>query len=132
MTMTDPIADMLTRVRNALMARHDDVLVPASRIKEDIARILRDEGYILGYDLFQDGSRRMMRIRLKYSEGYESVISGLRRVSKPGQRIYTSREEIPRVKGGLGVAILSTSKGVITGADAWNAGVGGEVLCLVW
>jgi len=130
--MTDPIADMLTRVRNALMARHDDVLVPASRIKENIARILRDEGYILGYDLFQDGPRRMMRINLKYTEGYESVISGLRRVSKPGQRIYTPRDEIPRVKGGLGVAILSTSKGVMTGADAWRAHVGGEVLCLVW
>ncbi len=130
--MTDPIADMLTRIRNALMARHEEVLVPSSRLKEEIARILKAEGLIQHYEVFQKGARRTMRIVLKYTDGRRPVLSGLSRVSKPGRRVYVSRDEIPRVKGGLGFAILSTSKGVMTGEDAWRAGVGGEVLCYVW
>lgn len=130
--MTDPIADMLTRIRNALMARHEEVLVPSSRLKEEIARILKVEGFIQHYEVFQKGARRTMRIVLKYTDGRRPVLSGLSRVSKPGRRVYVSHDEIPRVKGGLGFAILSTSKGVMTGEDAWRAGVGGEVLCYVW
>lgn len=132
MTLSDPIADMLTRIRNALMADHEEVVLPSSRLKEQIARILRDEGYIQAYRVFQDGPGKKMRITLKYTEERESVLTGLKRVSKPGRRIYSQRENIPRVKGGLGFAILSTSKGVMTGEDAWRAGVGGEVLCYVW
>jgi len=131
-TLSDPIADMLTRIRNALMADHEEVVLPSSRLKEQIARILRDEGYIQAYRVFQDGPGKKMRITLKYTEERESVLTGLKRVSKPGRRIYSQRENIPRVKGGLGFAILSTSKGVMTGEDAWRAGVGGEVLCYVW
>lgn len=130
--MTDPIADMLTRIRNALMARHEEVVVPSSRLKEEIARILKAEGFIQHYEVSQKGARRTMRIVLKYTDGRRPVLSGLSRVSKPGRRVYVSRDEIPRVKGGLGFAILSTSKGVMTGEDAWRAGVGGEVLCYVW
>ncbi|MGB9723562.1 MAG: 30S ribosomal protein S8 [Chloroflexia bacterium] len=132
MTLTDPIADMLTRIRNALMARHEEVLVPSSRLKEEIARILQAEGLIQRYEVFQKGPRRTMRIVLKYTDNRRPVLTGLSRVSKPGRRIYVSRDEIPRVKGGLGFAILSTSKGVMTGEEAWRAGVGGEVICYVW
>lgn len=132
MTLTDPIADMLTRIRNALMARHEEVLVPSSRLKEEIARILKAEGFIQHYEVFQKGARRTMRIVLKYTDNRRPVLTGLTRVSKPGRRVYVSRDNIPRVKGGLGFAILSTSKGVMTGEDAWRAGVGGEVLCYVW
>jgi small subunit ribosomal protein S8 len=131
-TLSDPIADMLTRIRNALMARHTTVSVPVSRIKEEIARILAEEGFIRGFDLFEEGHRRMMRLRLKYADGKTPVLTGIRRVSKPGRRIYTRHEDIPRIKGGLGFAILSTSKGVMTGEDAWRANVGGEVICSVW
>ncbi len=130
--MTDPIADMLTRIRNALMAHHEEVLVPSSRIKEEIARILKAEGFIQHYEVLPKGARRTMRIVLKYTDRRRPALTGLSRVSKPGRRIYVSRDEIPRVKGGLGFAILSTSKGVMTGEDAWRAGVGGEVLCYVW
>lgn len=132
MTLTDPIADMLTRIRNALMARHEEVLVPSSRLKEEIVRILKAEGFIQNYEVFQKGSRRTMRIVLKYTDNRRPVLTGLTRVSKPGRRVYVSRDDIPRVKGGLGFAILSTSKGVMTGEEAWRAGVGGEVLCYVW
>lgn len=132
MTLTDPIADMLTRMRNALQARHDEVLVPASRLKEEIARILQEEGYIQRYEIRQEGARRTMRIVLKYTEDHRPVIGGLQRVSKPGRRIYSDRNSIPRVKGGLGCAIVSTSRGVMTGEEAWRAGVGGEVLCYIW
>ena len=132
MSLTDPIADMLTRIRNALQARHEEVLVPASRLKEEIARILQEEGYIQRYEVRQEGARRTMRIVLKYTEDRRPVISGLQRVSKPGRRIYSSRGTLPRVKGGLGFAIVSTSRGVMTGEDAWKSGVGGEVLCYIW
>lgn len=132
MTLTDPIADMLTRVRNALMAHHDEVELPSSRIKEEIARILMEEGFIRGYEVSADGPQQKMRIVLKYTEDRQSVLSGLKRVSTPGRRVYARRDDIPRVKGGLGFAIVSTSKGLMTGEDAWRAGVGGEVLCFVW
>ncbi len=132
MTLSDPIADMLTRLRNALSARHDDALIPSSRLKEEIARILKEEGFIHGYEVLEQGPRRLMRVHLKYTEDNDPVLVGLRRVSKPGRRIYSSREDIPRVRGGLGFAILSTSKGVMTGEDAWRSGVGGEVICYIW
>ncbi|MGC8873243.1 MAG: 30S ribosomal protein S8 [Chloroflexia bacterium] len=132
MTLTDPIADMLTRIRNALMARKDDVLIPSSRLAEEIARILRDEGYIHGYELVAEGSRRYLRLILKYTETGRPVLTGLKRISTPGRRIYARKDQIPRVKGGLGFAILSTSRGVMTGEDALRAGVGGEVICYVW
>lgn len=132
MTLSDPIADMLTRIRNALMAHHEQVVIPASGVKLEIARILRDEGYIHSYEVVQDSARDMVRIALKYTEQRKPVLTGLRRVSKPGRRIYVRRENIPRVKGGLGFAILSTSKGMMTGEDAWRVGVGGEVVCYIW
>ena len=132
MSVTDPIADMLTRIRNALMAQHEDVAMPSSRVKEEIARILKQEGFIHGYEVTQDGPRQLMRILLKYTEERRPVLSGLRRVSRPGRRMYARRDDIPRVKGGLGFAILSTSKGIMTGEDAYRAGVGGEVVCYIW
>lgn len=132
MTLTDPIADMLTRIRNALMARKEDTLVPASRLAEEIARILRDEGFIHGYELVVEGPRRYLRVILKYTETGRPVLTGLKRISSPGRRIYVRKQDIPRVKGGLGFAILSTSRGVMTGEDALRAGVGGEVICYVW
>ena len=132
MSLTDPIADMLTRIRNALLARHDDVLIQTSKMAEEIARILRDEGYIHGYEVLPEKPQAQLRVALKYLEGHKPVLTGLKRVSSPGKRIYARRGEIPRVKGGLGFAILSTSKGVMTGEDAWRTGVGGEVLCYVW
>ncbi len=132
MTLTDPIADMLTRIRNALMARKEDTLVPASRLAEEIARILRDEGFIHGYELVVEGPHRYLRIILKYTETGRPVLTGLKRISTPGRRIYVRKQDIPRVKGGLGFAILSTSRGVMTGEDALRAGVGGEVICYVW
>ncbi len=132
MSLTDPIADMLTQMRNALMARHEDVRFPSSRIKEEIARILKDEGMVRGFEVYAEGPRQMMRVLLKYTEDRKPVLSGLKRVSKPGRRMYSSRDEIPRVKGGLGFAIMSTSKGVMTGEDAWRAGIGGEVICYIW
>ncbi len=132
MTITDPIADMLTRIRNGLLARHDSVLVPASQIKLSIAKILKDEGFITDYEVLRGRPQRVIKIYLKYTDKKEPVISGLKRVSKPGLRIYTQRSEIPRVYGGMGIAILSTPKGVMTGKQAWQNGVGGELLCLVW
>jgi len=130
--MTDPIADMLTRIRNALLARHDFVLVPASRMKLSIARILKDEGFIRDYEVLRGKPQRMIKIHLKYTEKKEPVLTGLKRVSKPGLRVYVQRTEIPRVYGGLGIAILSTPKGVVSGQQAWRQRVGGELLCYLW
>lgn len=130
--VTDPIADMLTRVRNAGMARHDSVLVPLSRTKQAVADILKDEGFIRDVDTVRSGPWRMLRLRLLYTGRAQTAIRGLKRVSRPGLRVYVGRDEIPRVYGGLGVAILSTSKGVMTGQEARNRGIGGEVLCYVW
>ena len=132
MTVTDPIADMLTRIRNAIMARHDSVPVPSSKIKLSIAKIMRAEGFISDYEVLRDKTNRVIKIRLRYSEKNESVISGLKRVSKPGLRVYVQREEVPRVYSGLGIAILSTSKGLMTGHQAWRQGIGGELLCYIW
>ena len=133
MTMSDPIADMLTRIRNANTARHDTVDVPASKMKIAIADILVDEGYIAKYDLVEDGSFKTLHITLKYGvDKNEKVISGIKRISKPGLRVYANTEDIPRVLGGLGIAILSTNKGVVTDKEARKLGVGGEVLCFVW
>jgi len=130
--VTDPIADMLTRVRNATMARHDSVLVPSSKIKLAVAKILRDEGFIKEYEVVKGKQHRVIKIYLKYTDKKESIIEGLQRVSKPGLRIYVSKSEIPRVYGGLGIAILSTPKGIISGKKAWQEGVGGELICFVW
>jgi len=133
MTMSDPIADMLTRIRNANTAKHDTVDVPASKMKIAIADILVDEGYIAKYDLVEDGSFKTLHITLKYGvDKNEKVISGIKRISKPGLRVYANTEDIPRVLGGLGIAILSTNKGVVTDKEARKLGVGGEVLAFVW
>ena len=133
MTMSDPIADMLTRIRNANTAKHDTVDVPASKMKIAIADILLDEGYIATYDIVEDGNFKTMHITLKYgADKNEKVISGLKRISKPGLRVYANSEEMPKVLGGLGTAIVSTNKGVITDKEARKLGVGGEVLCFVW
>ena len=133
MQITDPIADMLTRIRNANNAKHDTVDVPASNMKKAIAQILLDEGYIKNFQLVSDGAQGVIRISLKYNNpGKEKVITGLRRVSKPGLRVYAGAEELPRVLRGLGIAIVSTSKGVMTAKAARAAHVGGEVLAFVW
>ena len=131
--MTDPIADMLTRIRNANTAKHDTVDVPSSKMKLAIAKILLDEGYIKFYELVENGKFNDIRITLKYGASKnEKIISGLQRISKPGLRVYANKEELPKVLGGLGVAIISTNKGVITDKEARKLGVGGEVLCFVW
>lgn len=132
MTMTDPISDMLSRIRNASTAMHDDVMIPASKIKENIARILLDEGYVDGLEVVEDGAHPVIKINLRYSEDRERAISGIRRISKPGRRVYRGAQELPRVLGGLGVAIISTSQGVMTDKQARRAKVGGEVLAYVW
>ena len=132
MQITDPIADMLTRIRNANNAKHDSVDVPASNMKKSIAQILLDEGYIKSYQIVDDGTQGIIRITLKYNAGKEKVITGLRRVSKPGLRVYVGADELPRVLRGLGIAIVSTSKGVMTDKKAREAHVGGEVLAFVW
>ena len=132
MQITDPIADMLTRIRNANDARHPTVDVPASNMKKSIAQILLDEGYIKNFQLIDDGTQGVIRIALKYNAGKEQVISGLKRVSKPGLRVYAGADELPRVLRGLGIAIVSTSKGVMTDKKAREAHVGGEVLAFVW
>src|SRR5208283_1224327 len=128
----DPIADMLTRVRNALSARHAKVDVPASRLKMEIARILKEEGYILNYKMTEDGAKRSIRIYLKYTPANTPVISRIERISRPGCRAYIGSKEIPRILGGLGINILTTPKGVMTGSMARKEGVGGEVLCQVY
>ena len=131
--MTDPIADMLTRIRNANTAKHDTVDVPSSKMKLAIAKILLDEGYIKSYELVENGKFNDIRITLKYGASKnEKIISGLQRISKPGLRVYANKEELPKVLGGLGVAIISTHTGVITDKEARKLGVGGEVLCFVW
>jgi small subunit ribosomal protein S8 len=132
--MTDPIADMLTRIRNAVHARHPRVDIPASRFKADIARILEAEGYIGSVRLIPaaDSSGPVLRLSLKYGPRGENVITGLERVSRPGRRVYLGRDDVPKVMGGLGTSILTTSRGVMTGNDAMRAGVGGEVLCNIW
>ena len=132
MHITDSIADMLTRIRNASAAKHETVDVPASKMKKAIAQILLDEGYIKSFQLIEDGKQGIIRIVLKYGENKTSVISGLRRVSKPGLRIYTNCEDMPKVMKGLGIAIVSTSKGVMTDKQARKENVGGEVLAFVW
>lgn len=132
MQITDAIADMLTRIRNASMAKHDTVSVPASNIKKSIAQILLDEGYIKDYKVIEDNKQGVIEITLKYGPNKTSAIRGLRRVSKPGLRIYTSCEDMPKVIRGLGIAIISTSKGVMTDKEARKANVGGEVLAFVW
>ena len=132
MQITDPIADMLTRIRNANNAKHDTVDVPASNMKKAIAQILLDEGYIKNFQIINDGTQGVIRITLKYNAGKEKVLSGLRRVSKPGLRVYAGADELPRVLRGLGTAIVSTSKGVMTDKKAREAHVGGEVLAFIW
>ena len=132
MQITDPVADMLTRIRNANTAKHESVDVPASNLKKAIAKILLDEGYIKSYEVVEDGTQGIIRIQLKYLAGKEKVISGLRRVSKPGLRVYAGADELPRVLKGLGIAIISTSKGVMTDRAARANHVGGEVLAFVW
>jgi len=132
MTISDPIADMLTRIRNAIMARHDFVLVPASRMKLSIARILKEEGFVSDYEVLRGKPQRVIKLHLKYSDKNQPILSGLERVSKPGLRVYVQRQEIPRVYGGTGIAIVSTSKGVMTGQQAWRRGLGGELLCYIW
>mgnify|MGYP000254246601 FL=1 len=132
MHITDPIADMLTRIRNANSAKHDTVDIPASNMKKAIAQILVDEGYIKNYKIIEDGKQGVIRVTLKYGEGKSQVITGLRRVSKPGLRIYSNVEEMPKVMKGLGVAIVSTSKGIMTDREARKQNVGGEVLAYIW
>ncbi|MBQ1995787.1 MAG: 30S ribosomal protein S8 [Clostridia bacterium] len=132
MQVTDAIADMLTRIRNANAAKHDSVKIPASNMKKAIAQILVDEGYIKGFTVEEDGKQGIMEVQLKYGPGKTQVITGLRRVSKPGLRIYTNCEDMPKVMKGLGIAILSTPKGIMTDKDARKANVGGEVLAFIW
>ena len=133
MTHSDPIADMLTRIRNANTAKHDTVDVPASKMKLAIAKILLDEGYIAKYDVIEDGNFKTIHITLKYgADKNEKIITGLKRISKPGLRVYANREELPKVLGGLGIAIISTNQGVVTDKEARKLGVGGEVLAFIW
>ena len=132
MTISDPIADMLTRIRNATMARHDSVLVPSSRMKVAITKILKEEGFIKDFEVVRGKPQKAIKIHLRYQARNQSMLGGLERISKPGLRIYVQKREIPRVYGGLGVAILSTPKGVMTGQKAWKQGIGGELLCYVW
>ena len=132
MSMTDPIADMLTRIRNGIQSRHDRVELPSSKLKVEIARILKTEGFISNYKLVEDKVQPLLRVYLKYSEDGEPVIHGIERISRPGRRVYRNKLEIPRVLGGLGIVILSTSHGVMSGQKATKAGLGGEVVCYVW
>jgi small subunit ribosomal protein S8 len=132
MNTSDPIADMLTRIRNASAARHKDLTLPSSKVKREIARILTEEGFIESWDTATEGVQEMLSVRLKYVEGRTPVVSGLKRISKPGLRVYARKTEIPRVLGGLGLAILSTSRGIMTGSQARKLNLGGEVLCYVW
>lgn len=133
MAVTDPISDMLTRIRNAIMVRHDAVEIPASNMKESLARILKDEGFIADYSVNkEDSPQGSIKVDLHYGEGGKPAITGLKRVSRPGLRIYVRKGEIPRYYGGLGVSILSTSKGVMTGKQAWQEETGGELLCYLW
>jgi len=132
MSLTDPIADMLTRIRNAGQARFDKVDIPASRMKISLARIMKDEGFIKNYKLIKDNRQGVLRVYLKYSENQQPLIQGLRRISRPGRRVYAGHAELPEVQGGLGVAVVSTSQGVVTDRQARKLQVGGEVLCEIW
>ena len=132
MSMSDPLADMCTRIRNAVNARHESVRVPTSNVKRSVADVLQREGYIGGYTEETEGARRYLRLTLNYKQDRHATLAGIRRVSRPGLRVYVNKGEIPRVYGGLGVAIMSTSRGVMSGQEAWREKVGGEVLCYVW
>ncbi|QHS53488.1 30S ribosomal protein S8 [Edaphobacter sp. 12200R-103] len=132
MNLTDPVADFLTRIRNSIRARHQKLDVPASRLKAEIARILKDEGYIANYKAVEENGQRLLRVYLKYGANNEAAIRDLQRVSRPGCRVYVGRDEIRRVQGGLGISIMTTPKGVMTGRQARREGVGGEILCEVW
>ena len=132
MVMTDPIADKRTRIRNGIIAKHETVDIPASNIKREIARILLEEGYIKGYDVIEDGKQGLIRVALKYGKDGQKVILGLKRISKPGLRVYADKNTVPKVLNGLGISIISTSKGILTDKQARELGVGGEVVCYVW
>ena len=132
MLVTDPIADMLTRMRNAVLMRRREVQIPASKLKTEIARILKEEGFIRNYKVIKDGPQGILAVTLKYTEGNQSVLAGARRISKPGCRVYCTKDTIPKVYNGLGLAVISTSKGILTGAKCEELGLGGEVLCTVW
>lgn len=132
MVVTDPIADMLARMKNGLVTRKRYVVMPSSKLKVEVARVLRAEGFIEHFDVSRDRPQPMLRIQLKYSDGNRPVVSGMQRVSKPGKRVYTKRQQIPLVLSGMGVALLSTPRGVMTGKKAYRLGLGGEVLCFVW
>src|ERR687895_1599958 len=132
MNVTDPIADLLTRIRNASAARHREVTLPSSKVKRELARILAEEGFIESYETHPDGVQEALTLRLRYVEGRTPVVSGLKRISKTGLRVYARKTEIPRVLGGLGMAVLSNSRGIMTGAQAHKAELGGEILCFVW
>jgi small subunit ribosomal protein S8 len=132
MSMTDPVADMLTRIRNASTQRHSTVEMPSSRMKLEIARIMTEQGYVAGYEITQGEHGDVLRMELKYGRNRERVISGIKRVSKPGRRIYARKDSLPKVLGGLGTAIISTSRGLVTSAEAKKLGVGGEVICFIW
>ena len=132
MVMNDPIADMLTRIRNAQVAKHDAVVLPASNAKKAIAKILLDEGYVKSVDFIDDQLQGQIKITLKYAQGKQPVIKGLKRISKPGLRIYTTADKLPRVLGGLGTAVISTSRGMMCDRDARKQGVGGELICYIW
>ena len=132
MTMTDPVADMLTRIRNANTVGHATVDIPASKMKKSIAEILVKEGYIKGYNIIDDGKQGIIKVQMKYGADKEKVISGLKKISKPGLKVYAKSDEVPRVLGGLGIAIISTSSGILSDKEARKLGVGGEVICYVW
>jgi len=132
MTLTDPIADLLTRIRNATIVKHRDVSIPLSRMKVEIAKVLKEEGYILNYKVINDNKQGILKINLKYTKDNQSVISGLKRVSKPGCRIYCKKDSVPKVLDGLGILIVSTSSGIATGKKCEDLDVGGEVLCQIW
>ena len=132
MSMTDPIADMLTRIRNGSTARHTIVEMPSSRMKVEIARLMTDHGYVVGYEVKQGEHGEVIDVELKYGKNRERVISGIKRVSKPGRRVYAKKESLPKVLGGLGTAIISTSRGLVTSAEARKLGLGGEVICFIW
>ena len=132
MTMTDPMADMFTRIRNAASARHQNVRIPASNVKRAVAGVLREEGFIREVQEVEDGPRKFLELEITYGEDRKALLSGIRRVSRPGLRVYVNKQEIPRVFGGLGVAVMSTSQGVMSGREAWRRKIGGEVLCYVW
>ncbi|MGI9553899.1 MAG: 30S ribosomal protein S8 [Thermodesulfobacteriota bacterium] len=131
MFMTDPIADMLSRIRNALIANHNEVAIPHSIIKSHIANVLKEEGYITGVESTESGIKKFIKLQLKYSENRQSVINEMKRISKPSRRVYVNKGQIPRVKAGMGITILSTSKGIMTGTNARKIGVGGEIICTV-